>query len=140
MAAYASNAFTPHQNAEDADKQGTSSGEGLAETHHPPSTSIVLIINIWVHLKKFHQNRVVPQNAYSLKLKSIRRAILYEFYSTKESVLGCFLLFNFQIDSALTFSSGLIYIIVYILFLSYIYILQSNRYGLRILFTSISDG
>ena len=66
-------------------------------------------MNNWVTLKKCHQNRGVPQNAYSLKLKSIIRTILYEIYSTKEPVLGFFLLFNFQIDSALTFSSGLVY-------------------------------
>ncbi len=29
-------------------------------------------------LKKCHQNRGVLQNAYSLKLKSIKRAFLYE--------------------------------------------------------------
>ena len=58
-------------------------------------------------LKKCHQNRGVLQNAYSLKLKSIRRTILYEIYSTKGPILAIFLLLNFQIDSALTFSSGL---------------------------------
>ena len=58
-------------------------------------------------MKKYHQNRGVPQNAYSLKLKSIKRTILHEIYSTKDPILGFFLLFNFQIDSALTFSSGL---------------------------------
>ena len=59
-------------------------------------------------MKNCHQNRGGPQNAYSLKLKSIIRTILYEIYSTKEPILDFFLLFNFQIDSALTFSSGLI--------------------------------
>ena len=58
-------------------------------------------------MKKCHQNRGVPQNAYSLKLKSTKRIILYEIYSTKEPILGFFSLFNYQIDSALTFSSGL---------------------------------
>ncbi|EFB36737.1 hypothetical protein PREVCOP_03784 [Segatella copri DSM 18205] len=59
-------------------------------------------------MKKCHQNIWVPQNAYSLKLKSIKRTILHEIYSIKELILGFFLLFNFQIDSALTFSSGLL--------------------------------
>lgn len=62
------------------------------------------------HPEKCHQNRGVPQNAYRLKLKSIKRTILHEIYITKGPILGFFLLFNFQIDSALTFSSGLIYV------------------------------
>lgn len=66
-------------------------------------------MNIKVTLKKCYQNRGVPQNAYSLKLKSIRRTILYEIYSPKDPILGFFLLLKFQIDSALTFSSGLIF-------------------------------
>ena len=32
-----------------------------------------------------------------------------KLYSTKEPILGFFLLFNFHIDSTLTFSSGLKY-------------------------------
>lgn len=58
-------------------------------------------------MKRCYQNRGVSQNAYSLKLNSIRRAILYGIYSTKEPLLGFFLL-NFQIDSALTFLGRLI--------------------------------
>ena len=39
----------------------------------------------------------------------MRRAILYEEFSNSEPIWGLFLLSNFQIDSALTFSSGLTY-------------------------------
>lgn len=59
------------------------------------------------HLEKVPSKHMGTSNAYSLKLKSIKRTILHEIYSIKELILGFFLLFNFQIDSALTFSSGL---------------------------------
>ncbi|MCF2589891.1 hypothetical protein JQM97_02790 [Prevotella hominis] len=39
---------------------------------------MVPALNLGAHFKKCHQNRGVLQNAYSLKLKSIRRAFLYE--------------------------------------------------------------
>ena len=61
-------------------------------------------IYIRASLKKCHPNRWVPQNAYSLKLKSIRRGILYEIFSIYEPSLVLLLLFYFQIDSALPFS------------------------------------
>ena len=59
------------------------------------------------HLKKLPSKQRGTSNAYSLKLKSIIRTSLYKNYSTKDPILGFFLLLNFQIDSALTFSSGL---------------------------------
>lgn len=36
------------------------------------------------HFEKVPSKQRVPQNAYSLKHKSIIRTILYEIYSTKE--------------------------------------------------------
>ena len=75
--------------------------------HNLISLHVITKCYKWVTLKKCHQNRWVPQNAYSLKLKSIKRTILYIIYSTKEPILGFFLLFNFHIDSAQTFSSGI---------------------------------
>lgn len=61
------------------------------------------------HLEKVPSKQGgVTQNAYSLKLKSIKGIILYEIHCMKEPILGFFSLFNYQIDSALTFSSGLI--------------------------------
>lgn len=60
-------------------------------------------------LEKVPSKQRVPQNAYSLKLKSIRGAISYVIFSKNKPVLGLFLLYNFQIDSALIFPSGLNY-------------------------------
>lgn len=49
------------------------------------------------HLEKVPSKQRPPQNAYSLKLKSIRRSILYDIYSTKELILEFFFCLTFRL-------------------------------------------
>lgn len=66
-------------------------------------TTSTVMINMSESVRKSTVKTEGTKNAYNLKLKSIRKAILYEKLSFNRQFGESFLLFNFQIDSTLTF-------------------------------------
>ena len=58
-------------------------------------------------LEKVPSKQRGTSKCLQFETKSIRGAVLYVIFSIYKPVLDLFLLLNFQIDSALTFPSGL---------------------------------